>query len=144
MKTRIDKTLLLTGALCAALVSGCGEDSPASGASASSTTKKETAKASESAPKPAETAKPAADAATKPSAAAPTGKPAAAPTAPAAPATAANDAAAAAGDAATQAALDKIPTQDELDAAAAKAISSANEDAEFEKLAKEIEAGGGK
>jgi len=121
MNIRIDTSLLFTGALCAALM-GCGD----SGASSAKETPK--APATSSAPakpaaKPAEATKPATGAMT--------------------------DAAKAAGDTVTSAAMaaqaeiDKIPTQEALDAEAAKSISKENEDAEFEKLAKEIEKGDG-
>ncbi len=122
---------MLSAALCVALLTGCSGDAGASGSGAS-TGAKEAVKApvktgTEAAAKGEMAAKPAAndvmagvDKAAKKT-----------------------EEAVAATNADAQAALAAIPTQDELDAAAAAEISSANADAEFEKLSKEIEKGDG-
>jgi hypothetical protein len=134
MNGRIEKSLLLSGALCAALLAGCGGSG---GSGASGSTAKETPKA----PAPA-----AAPTAVKPPAAKPAEAVKPAPTA-AGLVGAAADTAKATSDAALaalQAQLEKIPPQDSFDADAKSTISPTNEDAEFDKLSKEIEKSDGK
>ena len=121
--TSLKHSFLVGGALCVALLSGCGDDSSSASPPATSSVKDTAKAASDSTKAPAkdtmakagdavnkvsDTATKAADAVSKPAADA-------------------------------QAMIAKIKTQEELDAAAAKDITDANADAEFEKLMKDID-----
>jgi hypothetical protein len=118
------QTGLIVGALCGALLA-CSEDKPAPGAGKTSEAKP----MNPAAPHDATTAKTAAAQAAKPS-----------PTQTPAPSGSPAQADIGVGSSGGQpAALASVPTQDELDAAAAAAISEANADAELQKLLEEIE-----